>query len=81
MRNFILTAMIMLLFCSAIHGQISMDKDPVSSRKDVPAMQINSRTQKFQPSLDMQKISEDDEQDRENVSPRYVAAKSKATAL
>jgi hypothetical protein len=54
---------------------------PVSSRKYVPAMQINSRTQKFQPSLDMQKISEEDEQDRENGIPRYVAAKSKATAL
>jgi hypothetical protein len=72
MRNFISTAIIMLLFCSAIHGQISIDKMPVSSRKSVSAMQINNRTQKFQPSLDMQKINEEDLEDEANgIPPRF----------
>ena len=54
------------------YGQLSTREEPISFKREIPALTLNETTQKIMPSLDMAKIEQEDKEDEENgVPPRF----------
>ena len=70
MKKLVFVTIIVLLAYFGVYGQISTKEEPVSfSRTNVPALRTNEKTQIVLPSLDMEKIQQEDKEDEANGMP------------
>ena len=62
----------LFLFCLQANAQISTREEPASFRKNVPDLRTSEKTQIILPSLDMEKIQQEDKEDDANgMPPRF----------
>ena len=62
----------LFLFCLQANAQISTREEPVSFSKSVPTLRTSEKTQIILPSLDMEKIQQEDKEDEANgMPPRF----------
>ena len=62
----------LLVFCLQANAQISTREEPASFRKNVSDLRTSEKTQIILPSLDIEKIQQEDKEDEENgIPPRF----------
>jgi len=72
MRKSVFTSIVFLFFGCFAYGQISTSEEPISFRTDVPTLRASEKTQIILPSLDMEKIQQEDKEDEANgMPPRF----------
>ena len=72
MRKLVFITIIVLLPCFGVYGQISTLEEPISFRTNIPTLRTSEKTQIILPSLDMEKIQQEDEEDEANgIPPRF----------
>jgi hypothetical protein len=72
MRTKFFTATILLLSYCTVYSQISTDEEPISFRTNIPALRGDKNTLKTLPSLDMERIKQEDKEDEANgIPPRF----------
>jgi len=73
MKNLIFTFTLFLsCFTICVYSQINTREKPISFRRNIPGLQNNERTRKHLPSLDMNKIEQEDKEDDANgMPPRF----------
>ena len=72
MRKSIFTGTILLLSYCAMYSQISTREEPISFRTNIPALKGYQSTLKTLPSLDMERIQQEDMEDEANgIPPRF----------
>jgi hypothetical protein len=68
MRRYNLITVLVLSFNIA-YGQLSTEESPISFGKNIPALNISRNTHKVLPSLDMNRIEQEDMEDEANGMP------------
>ena len=59
----------LLILCLQANAQISTHEEPVSFGKSVPTLRASEKTQIILPSLNMEKIQQEDKEDEANGIP------------
>ena len=65
MRKYSLLSLIFLFICGGAFGQIITDEEPISFKKEkeIPVLKTSEKSMKSLPSLDMEKIEQEDIED------------------
>jgi hypothetical protein len=83
-KKYLLLLAVGFVITLSMQGQITTHELPVSFKKDIPLLERNTKSVKVMPTINLEKIQQEDEEDKANgmppplgVASRYVELKAR----